>query len=307
MRTHCTFSALIVAVLGIAAAPAAAAKPACGRTAASLKKSCEFEVKADSRLEEGNCLQNSDPAAVKVCEAAVKTASKEAKADCADQLAARQDLCEGLGEDVYDPVLVPASFVAVIDNPFAPFQVGRTWVYEKTSKEGLERTEIEVLDETKTILGIEATVVKDTVFLDGVLLEDTRDWLAQDMDGNVWYLGELSLSYEDGELVSLEGSWEAGKEGAKPGFWMKADPMVGDVYRQELKLGVAEDAGEVLSLTEAVSVPAGSFPSCLQTNDFTPLEPDVLEQKFFAPDVGLVLELDPESGDRTELIEFTVP
>ena len=244
---------------------------------------------------------------MKACEAAAKTAAKEAKADCADQLAARQDFCESLAEDVYNPVLDPADFVAVIDNPYSPFQVGRTWVYEKTSSEGLERTEIEVLDETKTILGIEATVVKDTVFLDGVLLEDTRDWLAQDMDGNVWYLGELSLGYTDGELASLEGSWEAGKDGAKPGFWMKADPMVGDVYRQELKLGTAEDGGQVLSLTEPVTLEHFSFPSCLQTKDFTPLEPDALEQKFFAPDVGLVLELDPESGDRTELIEFTVP
>jgi hypothetical protein len=296
------------AVFGLLALPAAAgAKSACPKTATLAKKSCELEVKSDRSLEEGKCLQSSDPAAAKACQAEVKAASKEEKGDCADQLEARQDLCESLGEDVYDPVLDPADFVAAIDNPYAPFAVGRTWVYEGTTKEGVERIEIEVLDETRTILGIEARVVRDRGFLDGELIEDTDDWVAQDVDGNVWYLGEISKNYEDGQIVDVEGSWEAGVDGAKPGFWMKAAPMVGDFYRQEFLLGEAEDAVEVLSLTEAVDVPAGSFPSCLQTRDFTPVEPDALEHKFYAPDVGLVLELDPESGDRLELIEYTVP
>jgi hypothetical protein len=309
MGTHWKLLVLVTAFLSLAAAPAAAAKAACPRVAALVKKSCDLEVKSDSRLEEGKCLNAGDRDAVKACQAEVKAAAREEKGDCADQLEARRDLCEALDEDVYDPVLDPADFVAAIDNPYAPFGVGRTWVYEKTTDEGVERVEIEVLDETKTILGIEATVVKDTVFLDGERVEDTRDWLAQDMDGNVWYLGELALNYEDGELADIEGSWEAGVDGAKPGLWMKADPMVGDVYRQELKLGEAEDAGEVLSLTAEVTL--AEFPSpfsgCLQTADFTPVEPDALEHKLYAPGVGLVLELDPESGERLELIEYTVP
>ena len=300
--------ALGAAVLGLLALPAAAgAKSACPKTATLAKKACELDIKADRSLEEGKCLQTADPAAAKACQAEVKATAKEDRGDCADQLEARRDLCEALAEDVYDPVLDPADFVATIDNPYAPFAVGRTWVYEGTTKEGVERVEIEVLDETKTILGIEARVVRDRAFLDDELVEDTDDWVAQDADGNVWYLGEISRNYEDGQLVDVEGSWEAGVDGAKPGFWMKAAPMVGDLYRQEFLLGEAEDAVEVLSLAEAADVPAGSFPSCLQTRDFTPVEPDALEHKFYAPGVGLVLEVDPESGERLELIEFTVP
>ena len=307
MRTHWKLLVLTTALLGLGAVPGAAAKSACPKTASLVKKSCEFEVKSDGRLEEGKCLHSGDPAAVRACQGEVKTAAKEQKEECADQLEARQDLCESLAEDVYNPALDPADFVGAIDNPYAPFAVGRTWVYEGTTKEGVERVEIEVLDETKEILGIEATVVRDRAFLDGVLIEDTDDWVAQDSDGNVWYLGELSLNYEDGELVDIEGSWQAGVDGAKPGLWMKGSPAVGDFYRQELLLGEAEDAVEVLSLSEAVSVPADDFPSCLQTRDFTPVEPDALEHKFYAAGVGLVLEVNPESGERLELIEFTVP
>jgi hypothetical protein len=306
--SHRKLVVLAAAALGLLALPAAAgAKSPCGKTASLAKKSCDLEVKSDKSLEEGKCQQSADTAAVKTCQDEVKAAAKEEKEECGDQLDARKDLCERLDEEVYDPQLDPADFVAVIDNPYAPFGVGRTWVYEATTKEGVERVEIEVTAETRTILGIEARVVRDREFLDDVLKEDTEDWLAQDSEGNVWYLGELSLSYEDGQLEGIGGSWEAGVDGAKPGLWMKAAPMVGDVYRQEFLLGEAEDAGEVLSLTEAVEVPAGSFPTCLQTADFTPLEPDALEHKFYAPGVGLVLEVDVESGDRVELIEFTEP
>jgi hypothetical protein len=306
--SHRKLVVLAAAALGLLALPAAAgAKNACGKTAGLAKKSCELEVKSDKSLEDGKCVQSADPAAVKTCQAEAKAAAKEEKEECADQREARQDLCERLDEEVYDPQLDPADFVAVIDNPYAPFGVGRTWVYEGTTKEGLERVEIEVLDETRTILGIEARVVRDRGFVDDELTEDTEDWLAQDSAGNVWYLGELSLNYEDGQLEGVGGSWEAGVDGAKPGLWMKAAPMVGDVYRQEFLLGEAEDAGEVLSLAAAAEVPAGSFPSCLQTADFTPVEPDALEHKFYAPGVGLVLEVDVESGERLELIEFSEP
>ena len=82
------------------------------------------------------------------------------------------------------------------------------------------------------------------------------DSLAVDVEGNVWYFGEHTLEYEEGELVGIEGSWEAGEDGALPGIIMKADPQVDDFYRQELLVGEAEDAGGVLSLTESVTVPA---------------------------------------------------
>jgi hypothetical protein len=251
--------AMFGAVLGLGALPGGAladhdddggAKTACLRTANHARTACKAQSAADLGLETGKCLQSTDRSEVRECKEDAFGDFKEANAECREQREARVDLCEALDEGVYAPELDPASFVATIDNPFAPFAPGARWVYEKESDEGLERIEVEVLDETKTILGIVATVVRDQEFLDGELIEDTRDWLAQDEDGNVWYLGELSYSVEDGVIVGLEGSWQAGVDGAKPGLWMKADPQVGDVYRQEFLLGEAGDYAEVLSLTD---------------------------------------------------------
>ena len=164
-----------------------------------------------------------------------------------------------------------------------------------------------MLDETETILGVECTVVRDTVTVDGELVEDTLDWFAQDRNGNVWYFGEISKSFEDGDLVSLDGSWRAGVDGAKPGIVMKAHPAVGDVYRQEFLLGVAEDYARVVSLSGDATVPAASCTNCLVTGDFVPLEPDADERKFYKRGVGLILEVDRTTGDRVELIEYQAP
>jgi hypothetical protein len=308
MRSIVYILALSTALMGLIAAPAAAGgRTACERTASLAKKSCKLESQADKRLEEGKCLQSTDAAAVRECLDEAKEAAGEERGECGDRHEARLEVCDALEEDVYDPDLVPADFVATITNPFAPFAPGAHWVYEGMTDEGLERIEVDVLFGTRTILGIEATVVQDRAFLNGELIEDTVDWLAQDMDGNVWYLGEVAQNFEDDKLANLDGSWEAGVDGAKAGLWMKGAPAVGDVYRQELLLREAEDIGEVLSLTEEVTVSAGSFSNCLQTGDYTPIEPDVLEHKFFAPGVGLVLEVVPETGEQIELIEFTLP
>lgn len=214
------------------------------------------------------------------------------------------DCANGSGPAPYDPIIHPEEFVATIDNPYLPLTPGTTFVYEKKTDEGLERVEVRVTGETKEILGVTCVVVNDVETLDGKLVENTYDWYAQDKDGNVWYFGELSMQYEDGELASLEGSWQAGVEGAKPGIIMMGAPAVGEMYRQEFAPGKAEDMGQIMSLSEPAAVPYGSWDSCLQTRDFTPLEPDVLEYKFYAPGVGLVLEVDPESGERVELVDI---
>jgi hypothetical protein len=303
--------------LGLAALPGIAASgdddhehgkgTACARTARLARGACKAESGAELALETGKCLQSAQRSEVRECKDEAFDVFRETNAECREQQEARLDLCEALGENVYDPELDPADFGNPIDNPFAPFPPGAHWVYEKETDEGVERVEVDVLTETRVILGITATVVRDREFLDGELVEDTRDWLAQDDAGNVWYLGERSYEVEDGVIVSLEGSWEAGIDGAKPGLWMKADPRVGDVYRQEFLLGEAEDYAEVVSLNDSIVVPAGSFTGCLRTRDATPLEPDDEENKVYAPGVGLVAEIDPESGERLELLEYDLP
>ncbi len=200
----------------------------------------------------------------------------------------------------------PADFVTGIDNPYWPMAPGSKWVYRETDSEGtVQRVDVTVTDQTKTILGIPATVVHDVVSQDGEVIEDTFDWYAQDKWGNIWYLGEDTKEYDNGK-VSTEGSWEAGVDGAQAGVALPGSPEVGQTYRQEYYAGEAEDSGEVLSLDESVEVPFGLFEGVLMTKDFTPLEPDVLEHKFYAKGVGPVLTLGVSGGaSREELIEFT--
>ena len=205
----------------------------------------------------------------------------------------------------YQPQLDPADFVAVIDNPYLPFKVGSRWVYESSGEDEVERIEVTVLPDRKEILGIQATVVRDTVTIDGVLVEDTLDWFAQDRAGNVWYLGESVKNYEDGELVDTEGSFEAGADGAFPGIVMLAQPSPGDAYRQEYYPGEAEDLGEVLRVGQRTTVPAGEFTDVVVTRDWNPLEPEVIEEKHYAPGVGLVYEEHVAGGPgEASLVEY---
>jgi hypothetical protein len=206
----------------------------------------------------------------------------------------------------YAPRIRPADFGGPVDNPFFPLTPGSRWVYEGRKAEGNERTVVEVTRDTKTILGITAVVVHDTVTKDGSVKEDTFDWYAQDRQGNVWYLGEDTKEYENGAVVSTKGSWEAGVKGAQPGIIMKARPKPGGPYRQEYFKGQAEDYAQVLSTQASVTVPAGTYRDVVKTKDFTPLEPKLLEHKYYAPGVGVVREVTVKgSSGRVELVEFT--
>jgi len=211
----------------------------------------------------------------------------------------------GTVDETYNPIINPADFVAKVDNLYFPLKPGTTFIYQGETKDGAERNEMAVTDKTKNILGVTCTVVWDRVWLEGELIEETYDWYAQDKDGNVWYFGEDLKEYEGGKVVSTKGSWEAGVDGVKPGIIMKANPQVGDSYRQEYYKGEAEDMADVLSLNESVSVFYGSFENCLKTKDWTPLEPDVVEHKYYAPGVGVVLEVMVEDGgERVELVDI---
>lgn len=209
----------------------------------------------------------------------------------------------------YTVSIDPADFVAVIDNTYFPRIPGARYIYEGQTAEGLERIEIEVLAEPREVMGVPTTVVRDTVYLDGVLVEDTFDWFAQDGDGNVWYFGEEVANYENGVLADHDGSWEAGVDGALPGIVMYADPAthVGETFRQEYYAGEAEDMAKVLSTTEQITVPFGSFENVVQTEDWTPLEPGLREQKYYAPGVGVIKEVNLTTGNDIVLLEMTTP
>jgi hypothetical protein len=207
-----------------------------------------------------------------------------------------------------EPVEVdPADFTTRIDNPYWPMAPGTRWVYRETDAEGaLQRVVVTVTGKTKRIAnGIKARVVHDVVTEGGQPVEITDDWYAQDSDGNLWYLGEKTTEYSHGKPKSTSGSFEAGVDGAQPGIIMPADPEPGVAYRQEYYAGEAEDEGEIVSTGEHAEVPAGHYKGVLMTKDTNPLEPRILEFKFYARGVGPVLAVAVSGGsDREELVSF---
>ena len=190
----------------------------------------------------------------------------------------------------YEPVLDPANFVAVIDNPYYPLPVGRTLVYEGIKDGQTQQDTVTVTAQTKVIEGITATVVSDVSTHDGTVLEKTFDWFAQDKQGNVWYLGEDTAAFLPNGKVDTSGSWQAGVHDAEPGIVMEAHPQIPDAYRQEYLAGSAEDTAWVVQLGGTVTVPYGTLRNTLTTLEATRIEPGLYDQKIYAPGVGLVVE-----------------
>jgi hypothetical protein len=210
-----------------------------------------------------------------------------------------------------EPVkLDPADFTTRIDNRYWPMSPGSRWVFSETDTKGTrEKVVIEVTNRTKTLAnGVEARVIRDTATENGVPVEITDDWYAQDGEGNVWYLGEYVTNYENGKAVDHDGSFEAGVDGAQPGIAMPAHPKPGLSYRQEYYKGEAEDKGAVITVgEERVEVPFGFFKEdVLMTRDIVPLEPKVQELKFYAPGVGPLLSMHTDgAGGRSALVSYT--
>lgn len=203
------------------------------------------------------------------------------------------------------PVIHPADFVMRVDNPYFPLDPGTVFRYVTNSKASQEVNDVVVSHDTKIILGVMTTVVLDSVYTNGDLTEATADWYAQDRSGNVWYFGEDSKELDHGQVISTEGSWEAGVAGAQPGIVMEANPQVGDTYRQEYQAGVAEDMAKVTGIDVPVTVPYGTF-SALETLEWTKLTPNDRARKYYARGVGIVLELTPKGGkQRSELVSVT--
>ena len=284
-----------------------AAFDACRKTSDQLFQACQYEARDDERVGFAVCLNMRDSATAKACLQTAHETRVQASGECQEVREARNQVCDKLGGGPYDPVINPAKFVPRVTNPYTPLQPGRFWVYEKQTPEGLERIRIDVLPETRVIAGVTMTVVHDVVTLDDVVIEDTIDWVAQDVNGDVWYFGEIVQNYEDGLLANLDGSFETGKNNAKPGFWMRGKPKRGMVYRQEFDLGNAEDIVEVVSLdAKDTTVPFSAHAKgpILKTRDTTPLSPGAVEFKYYVPGVGFALEVKPATGERLELVDY---
>lgn len=314
-------------LVSLAATTAYTAEQSCSESARLLRYACEFDTRGDQLEASASCLDETttDEACLDVTE----TEFEEAAEECGEIFEARLSLCESLNDEVHEPPFGPSFATNFVDprnigngitpNPYFPLVNGNQWVLEGTflDDEGEEFTEtvtVTVTNRVKRISGIDCVVVNDTVLEDGEAIEITDDWYAQDNDGNVWYCGESAQDFEtfDGdtpqepELVEIEGSWKAGLDSAEAGILIPFEPVVGDVIRQEVLITEAEDVIEILSIDASESTPGGSCTdTCLQTRDFTPLEADANEHKYYAPGIGLILEVDLNSGERLELMQFT--
>jgi hypothetical protein len=190
----------------------------------------------------------------------------------------------------YAPSIDPGDFVGTIDNRFWPLTPGTAYHYRGVRGSTPQIDDEVVTNQTKQILGITATVVRDVVSEHGSPIERTFDWYAQDAQGNVWYMGEDSFELRHGRFVKASDSWESGVDGAQPGIIMPADPMPGEAYRQEYyPPGQALDEARVLRLDGSIEVPYGSYTGVLVTSERSPLEPQT-EEKYYAPGLGEVAE-----------------
>jgi hypothetical protein len=204
----------------------------------------------------------------------------------------------------YHPTYDGEDFTANVDNPFFPLEVGTTWNYTgtKDGKQAVNRVWSSAA--TRTIDGVPTRVVQDRLYLDGRLAERTADYYTQDRCGNVWYFGEETTALaSDGTLSDTAGSWLAGKDGAQPGLYMLASSHVGQKFRQEWYRGEAQDVFRVVDLAAPITVSAGAYARSLRTDEFTSLEPDVLDNKYYIAGIGQVLELAVKGPtERLELV-----
>jgi len=202
----------------------------------------------------------------------------------------------------YNPTINPADFTHVITNKYLMLKPGTKATYEKTTSKGIERVELQITGETKKVMGVTTLVVRTREWLDNRLIEDSRNWVAQDKDGNVWYFGEAVRNYEDD--ASDAGSWKAGVDGAKPGILMLNDPKVGDTYRQEYYPGKAEDMGTVVAVGTRLTLPQGaSFENCVQIRDWSRIKKES-EHKYHCVGIGLMV-LEKSGDEQLKLVSFS--
>jgi hypothetical protein len=200
----------------------------------------------------------------------------------------------------------PTRFSASVTNPWYPLLPGSTWVYRGVKDGEPSREVMTVTHRTKTITGARCVVVTDLLYLRGRLEERTEDYYTQDSQGRVWYFGEKTAELDrQGHVKNTSGSWLAGVHGAKAGIFMFTHPRPGQSARQEYYKGQAEDHFQVLRLEAAVKVPFITTAHALLTKEWTPLEPGVVDHKFYARGIGTVLERTAKGPlERNELVSF---
>ena len=284
-----------------------AATLACSHSSLKMYSACSHGAADNFWVTAAICQNVAERADRRDCEAEMRDAYTSELALCRAQRVVRLNACKDLGQSPYDPQIDPVNFVdpleigtSVAANPYLILTPGYTRVYNTPT----EVITITVTHNTAVILGVTCIVSRVTVRdSEGNLIEDTVDYFAQDVTGNVWYFGETTAEYEGGLPVSVEGTFKAGVERAKPGIAMLAVLPSGQLYREEFALGTAEDMARVISMTASESAPAASCrATCLQTNNFTPISPSASETKYYAPGVGEIVAFPASDPTQREVL-----
>jgi hypothetical protein len=212
---------------------------------------------------------------------------------------------------VAPPPALPAArdFARTIDNPWFPLKPGTVLTYTGEDEGTPARDVLRVTHRTKRIQGIRATVIDDRVYKRGRLAERTHDYYAQDRRGNVWYLGEDTATLKpNGQVESREGTFRAGRDGARAGIFMPAHPKPGDGGWQEYFVGHAQDRYRILNRHSVVRTPAARSRRAMLIRETTPLEPGVVDHKIYVRGIGTVREETVRGGnERYRLISIRHP
>jgi hypothetical protein len=201
----------------------------------------------------------------------------------------------------------PSQFVQRVDNPWFPLTPGSVYVYRGAMDGKSARSVVKVTYRTKTILGVVCVGVENRLYLGGRPAERTTGWYAQDRKGNVWFFGETTAELDgQGSVISTAGSWEAGVNRAVAGVFMRASPKVGQTERPVYLRGEVQDRSRVVSLHGKADTPYVAARDALVTEEWTPLEPDLLELKVYVRGIGLVAAGSADDDEtRIELVSFT--
>ena len=320
---------LVTAICLGVASPAVGKLQFCSDTARMLFAACKAGLADDTLVRKAVCMNVADPVKQASCHNQATAERDEARQLCHDQRDTRLATCAALGEDRYDPDIDPARFddprSPTNPNPYFPLTVGYRWEY----RAGNEVDIVEIVDETKLIAGVRCVVARDHVFRDGFLAEATDDWYAPARNGETWYFGEEVMNLEvfagdapqRPELVTNDGSFKAGRDGDKPGIIFLASPKVGDFYVEEASLGNAEDVTEILSTTYSYGAAGAELDElvppelaalfcaaadCVVTKNFSLLEPGIFARKYYAPGIGVFLEIEPDESKAIRLTSCNV-
>ena len=324
-RIEASIAALIIGVAAISMAYATGAdNTPCQRSAQDMLSACRAGLRNDLHTAIANCRNLADSDDRNACIREARRTKREEREGCLEVRDARDEACALLDEVRYQDPLLDADKVFIHPdevpgvyppNPYVSIAAGHTYLL-RAGEEGEETVVVHVTHESREIQGVACRVVLDVVVetdaeggdVEYEAVEVTDDWFAQDDIGNVYYCGEISRNFEDGLLRDIDGSFEAGLDFAKAGELIRAFPAAGEAHRLEYALGEAEDILQYVdSMTEPGADEGGdneAFPCspnlCLKTFDFSPLEPESTEFKYYLPGTGFVLAVELEDGEITD-------